>query len=168
MGIPISLLLVLSLATAVALELSCKSTECPHPSHGRKSAASTTAPQYIVRFNSYLKESQHHSMLASHLAGEGVIWSWLTRHNQAAAHPTDFGLIKMGSLNEPTPTSKQPSDATQSCSCPFDLLATDDRQTSTSPSTTALFAMVQALPFVRDIHADRRYTGKLKWEPGER
>lgn len=48
-----------------------------------------------MRFTQYLPASEHHASLSAALPGEGHLWFWVPRHNPAAAHPTDFGLLAL-------------------------------------------------------------------------
>jgi hypothetical protein len=85
--------------------------------------------QYIVRFRDYAPVEEQHSRLSQAFAGEGTEWCWVPRHNRAASHPTDFGLVTAdGGLSQ-------------------------------------LAERLANIPFVRDVHRDKRYTGTLSWVP---
>lgn len=57
---------------------------------------------YIVRFKEYRMAADHHAELQAALGGRGAPeglaaggWEWVPRNNPAAAHPTDFALLRM-------------------------------------------------------------------------
>ena len=146
--------------------------------------------QYIVRFKSYLHAEMHHAQLGKALPGEGRGWRWVPRHNKASEHPTDFGLIALigqdaaagaagagtggaaaagagtgeistessrGEENPPLQTSAPPP--------PLPLAAGGRPRAASSADLGGVLRSLSALPFVRDVHLDSRFTGKLNWVP---
>ncbi|GIL57416.1 hypothetical protein Vafri_12651 [Volvox africanus] len=106
---------------------------------GPEGAADNVNPdgRLIVRFNHFAPADEHRDSLRRVLGPEGPqTWSWLPRRNPAARFPTDFGLLA----------------AAPGCE-------TDLRQRLVAASADATTSSV------RDVHIDRRYTGKLSWLP---
>ena len=59
--------------------------------------------EYIVRFREYRMAAEHRAALEAALGSAGGAgagssagaWQWVERANQAAAFPTDFGLLRI-------------------------------------------------------------------------
>ena len=55
--------------------------------------------EFIVRFREYRMAAEHRAALEAGLGAGGLpgalSWQWVERHNSAAAHPTDFGLLRI-------------------------------------------------------------------------
>ena len=55
--------------------------------------------EFIVRFREYRMAAEHRAALEAGLGAGGppgaLRWQWVERHNSAAAHPTDFGLLRV-------------------------------------------------------------------------
>ena len=71
------------------------------PAAGADNGAAGLQEKYIVRFRSYQMASQHHQQLSATLEREGSSWSWVARHNAAAAHPTDFAVLSIAAADFP-------------------------------------------------------------------
>ena len=60
--------------------------------------------EFIVRFRDYRMAAEHRAVLEAALGSSGGAgtsssagaWQWVERANQAAAFPTDFGLLRIG------------------------------------------------------------------------
>lgn len=48
-----------------------------------------------MRFRQYRMAPDHHAALDAALPGAAAGWEWVERRNKAAAHPTDFGLVRL-------------------------------------------------------------------------
>ena len=73
----------------------------------RHTRARPPAPEglYIVRFREYAMAEAHHTALQTALtggssSGDSGGWEWVERRNPAAAHPTDFGLLRLAPAGE--------------------------------------------------------------------
>lgn len=51
--------------------------------------------EFIVRFREYRMAAEHRAALEAGLRPDAAGWQWVERHNQAAQHPTDFGLLRI-------------------------------------------------------------------------
>ncbi len=55
--------------------------------------------EFIVRFREYRMAAEHRAALEASLGAGGspggLRWQWVERRNSAAAHPTDFGLLRV-------------------------------------------------------------------------
>ncbi|GIM13551.1 hypothetical protein Vretimale_16642 [Volvox reticuliferus] len=99
--------------------------------------SASSASRLVVRFDHYAPADDHRDFLRRLLGPEGPeTWSWLPRNNPAARFPTDFGLLAAAPGRE-----------------------TDLRQRLVAAAADATTSGV------RDVHTDRRYTGKLSWLP---
>ena len=134
---------------------------------GGSGRGSSEAEQYIVRFKSYLLAEDHHARLAVGLPGEGRSWRWVPRNNKAAKHPTDFGLIKLSQAQEDmTSTGSERSKAEMApCMGIQGESSIPDSAASPCPGKPLwdVLSMLSGLPFVRDVHADKRFTGKVRF-----
>lgn len=79
-------------------------------------------------------------------------WRWVPRDNPAAAFPTDFGVLRLVVDGE---SGSAAAAATSSPSPPTSL--------SPSPSEREVISALRSLPFVRDVHAQRKLTRALAW-----
>ena len=98
----------------------------------------------IVRFKGpHLMSQDHHAKLHSLLPNQDRAWRWIERHNAASSHPTDFAILSV--------PSRPDSDAS--------LILDESRR---------ILSMTELLgDYIRDVHIDRRFVGKLKWIPDE-
>ncbi|GAX78554.1 hypothetical protein CEUSTIGMA_g5994.t1 [Chlamydomonas eustigma] len=109
--------------------------------------------QYILRFNSYLHAAEHHQQLATALPGEGLTWNWIERKNKASEYPTDFGLINL--LANPM------HEVDHSCCVEQSLCNRPEAKTQ----HPRILDLLNNVPFVRDVHMDQMFRGKLNWVP---
>lgn len=93
-------------------------------------------------------------------------WRWVPRDNPAAAFPTDFGVLRLGGES----SGKGASDAAASAASaalspppPSSSSSSLFRPSPPSPSTAEVLAALRSLPFVRDVHAQRKLTRALAW-----
>lgn len=158
------LFLVLSIASALsapaheAVDNTCRIEE-----KRLKSGAGETPSdddQYIVRFKSYLEAEDHHARLAAVFPGEGSSWQWVPRINKAAKHPTDFGLIKLTQARHDerggNDVHMEPSMAS-GCDA-----GTGSPREGLSTGSRSMLDLLSHVPFVRDVHPDKRFTGKVR------
>ncbi|EFJ52617.1 hypothetical protein VOLCADRAFT_85780 [Volvox carteri f. nagariensis] len=100
----------------------------------------------IVRFDHYALADDHRALLQRILGPEGPeSWSWLPRSNPASRFPTDFGLLAAASGHEDDLRRRLLSAAAAA--------AAGGAGTGTGSGG------------VRDVHPDRRFTGRLAWVP---
>ena len=146
------------------------SATCPISGSDRDEGSEEHGSQFIVRFRDYLMSEDHHARLSAALPDEGVGWQWVPRANKASMHPTDFGLIRLlshgGGTNERAHAAT-PSSSRMGMMQPSSAPPQHQHEALEAGEGTlrVLREMVSGMAFVRDVHTDRRFTGKLNWVP---
>ena len=93
-------------------------------------------------------------------------WRWVPRDNAAAAFPTDFGVLRLGESDAAAAAAASPAAASSAsgaaASAPSPPTSSSS-SSSSSPSTAEVLTALRSLPFVRDVHAQRKLTRALAW-----
>jgi len=125
----------------------CLQPPPPHPSWAPE------AGLYIVRFRRYAPAAAHRASVAAALRRTPRrAWAWTPRSNPAAAHPTDFGLVRL------TPRAKVGGGK-------WWMVGGVGRpaRPRATPPPPLFQAALAAAPSVRDIHPERKLTRALAW-----
>ena len=88
-------------------------------------------------------------------------WRWVPRDNPAAAFPTDFGVLRLGEGGSASFAAASAASAASAAAAPSP--PTSSSPPSPSPSPAEVLAALRSLPFVRDVHAQRKLTRALAW-----